>query len=42
MTDGEAQYASDNDGEKLVELLARAGALPVTAQARKSIISTMR
>ena len=42
ITDDEAQYARDNDGEKLVELLARAGAFPVTDPARKSVISTLR
>ena len=42
MTDDEAQYARENDGEKMVELLARAGALPVTDPARKSVISTLR
>src|SRR6266508_1598488 len=40
--DDEAQYARENDGEKLVELLARAGAFPVTDPARKSVISTLR
>jgi Suppressor of fused protein (SUFU) len=28
ITDEEAQYSRENDGEKLVELLARAGAFP--------------
>lgn len=40
ITDDEVQYARENDGEKLVELLARAGAFPVTDPARKSVIST--
>jgi len=40
ITDDEAQFARDNDGEKLVELLARAGAFPITDPARKSVIST--
>jgi hypothetical protein len=34
MTDDEAQYARENDGEKLIELLARADAFPVTDPAR--------
>jgi hypothetical protein len=42
ITDDEAQYARENDGEKLVELLVRAGAFPVTDPARKSIIPTLR
>jgi hypothetical protein len=42
ITDDEAQYARENDGEKLVDLLARAGAFPVTDPARKSVISTLR
>lgn len=42
MTDDDAQYTRDNDGEKLIELLARAGAFPVTDPARKSVISTLR
>jgi Suppressor of fused protein (SUFU) len=42
ITDDEAQYSRENDGEKLVELLARAGAFPITDQARKSVISTLR
>ena len=42
ITDDEAQYARENVGEKLVELLARAGAFPVTDPARKSVISTLR
>ena len=39
ITDDEAQYARENDGEKLVELLMRAGAFPITDPARKSVIS---
>jgi hypothetical protein len=42
ITDDEAQYARENDGEKLVELLARAGAFPITDPARKSVIPTLR
>ena len=42
ITDDEAQYSRENDGEKLVELLARSGAFPVTNPARKSVISTLR
>lgn len=42
ITDDEAQCSRENDGEKLVELLARAGAYPVTDPARKSVISTLR
>jgi Suppressor of fused protein (SUFU) len=40
ITDDEAQYARENDGEKLVELLTRAGAFPITDPARKSVIYT--
>ncbi|HKQ77558.1 MAG TPA: suppressor of fused domain protein [Blastocatellia bacterium] len=39
ITDDEAQYARENEGEKLVELLTRAGAFPITDPARKSVIS---
>jgi len=42
LTDDEAQYSRENDGEMLVELLARAGAFPVTDPARKSFISSLR
>jgi hypothetical protein len=42
ITDDEAQYARENNGEKLVELLSPAGAFPVTDPARKSVISTLR
>jgi Suppressor of fused protein (SUFU) len=42
ITTDEAQYARENDGKKLVELLSRAGAFPVTDPARKSVISTLR
>src|SRR5262245_33100838 len=42
ITRDEAQYSRENDGEKLVELLARAGAFPLTDPARKSVISTLR
>jgi hypothetical protein len=40
ITDDEVQYARENDGEKLVELLARASAFPITDPARKSVIHT--
>lgn len=33
---------TENDGKKLVELLARDGAFPITDPARKSVIPTLR